>query len=92
MKYFEIPACGTLLLGEPTNELASIGFNDGNNFVEVNKDSFSEKIGYYLKWPGKNDVNEIACNGRKLICEKHSWKIRIKELFNNIRKVLHGNE
>lgn len=85
MKYFEIPACKTLLFGEKTDELESLGFKDGVNFVEVDKNTFPEKFDYYLAGAGKKDYDEIIHNGRELILERHTWNTRIKELLKNIK-------
>ena len=88
MKYFEIPACETLLFGEHTDELDSLGFKDGINFVEIDENNFHEKFDHYLRGNGKKDWQKITQNGRELILKRHTWKIRIKELLFNIKKVL----
>ena len=91
MKYFEIPACGTLLFGERTEDLDNLGFKDGINFVEVNERNFQEKFDYYLRGPGKKDWEEITYNGKELIHKRYTWKITVKELLSDIKKVLKDN-
>lgn len=91
MKYFEIPACGTLLFGEQTEELKTLGFRDGVNFVEVNEDNFHEKFDYYIRGMGRKDLKAITYNGRDLILKRHTWQIRVRELLTNIKEILKSN-
>jgi hypothetical protein len=85
-KYFEVLACKTLLLAPDSQELYDLGFRAGENFVSINEDDFLEKAEYYLQNDQERD--RIANNGYNLVREKHSTKIRAKELITIIEKIL----
>jgi hypothetical protein len=88
MKYFEIPACGTLLFAEPTDATAALGFRDGENFVAVTPADFREKFHYYLRQAPDETVTRISQAGRHLIESRHTWDIRAAELLTMFRQVL----
>jgi hypothetical protein len=48
-KYFEVPACNTLLLASGSAELRDLGFIDGETFVEINEGNYRKKARYYLQ-------------------------------------------
>jgi hypothetical protein len=88
MKYFEIPACGTLLFGEPTEATGALGFRDGENFVAVTPADFREKFHYYLRQAPEETVTRISQAGRQLIEALHTWDVRATELLTMFRQVL----
>ena len=88
MKYFEIPACGTLLFAEPTDATAALGFRDGENFVAVTPSDFREKFHYYLRQAPDEAVARISQAGRQLIETRHTWDVRATELLTLFRQVL----
>lgn len=88
MKYFEIPACGTLLFAEPTDATAELGFRDGENFVAVTPADFREKFRYYLRQAPDEVVARISQAGRQLIESRHTWDVRATELLTVFRQVL----
>jgi hypothetical protein len=83
-KYFEVPACGTLLLAAGFPELRDLGFADKKTFVEIDKHNFLDKAKYYLKH--EDERNEIRKNGYKLIRERHTTDIRVREFVHELRK------
>lgn len=87
-KYFEIPACGTLLLASDFPELADLGFKDKENFISINKTNFVKKAKYYLKHEAER--NEICQEGYKLVNSRHLTDIRVREFVNELRNFL-GN-
>lgn len=87
-KYFEIPACGTLLFGEHTPLLESFGFVDGENFVQVSPDDFVEKFHHYLREIHPDDFLAIADAGCKLAHERHTWKVRIRQMVSDFESLL----
>jgi hypothetical protein len=88
MKYFEIPACGTLLFGEPTEATDDLGFRDGENFVAVTPRDFRERFRYYLREADPERLTRIAQAGRELILARHTWPIRAVELLRGFREVM----
>lgn len=87
MKYFEIPACGTLLFGEPTEATDALGFRDGENFVAVTPADFREKFLYYLRQAPDETIARIAHAGRELIESRHTWDARAAEILAMFRQV-----
>ncbi|WP_273850192.1 glycosyltransferase [Guptibacillus spartinae] len=86
LKYFEVLGCRTLLLASGSRELKDLGFIDGKTFVEINSRNFMEKANYYLN--EEKISQEIVTNGAKLIEERHSTKIRAKELLQHIMSLI----
>lgn len=86
-KYFEIPACGTLLFGEKTSLLEEFGYRDGVNFVEVSPENFKEKFHYYLREIHPNDRHKIAEAGRQLVLGRHTWKHRVAGIVQGFTEV-----
>jgi len=84
MKYFEIPACGSIIFGEWFHELAELGFKRNFNFVELNRGKYDTQINNLLK--NKERLNIYSKNGLKLIQKRHSNVIRAKDLDRIIRK------
>lgn len=87
-KYFEIPACGTLLFGERTDLLDPFGYIDGVNFVEVTPENFVDKFHYYLHDVHKDDRLAIAAAGEKLVHERHTWKQRMAGVVTDLEALL----
>lgn len=90
LKYFEVLACGTLLVAPGSQELTDLGFIDRKTFVAINENNFKEKVEYYLQ----NEVlrNQIIENGLALIQQKHTTEIRANQMINVIRQFLHDNK
>lgn len=86
MKYFEIPACGSLLMAPASPELLDLGFVPGVHFVSIDEHNFEEKINYYLN--NDQERAEIIANGKKLIAEKHSTKQRVKDFLQTIEDII----
>jgi hypothetical protein len=88
MKYFEIPACETLLFAERTAALPELGFRDGDNFVEVGPADFADKFRYYLREAPAERVAAVGAAGRALILGRHTWDIRARELLAAFRRLV----
>jgi hypothetical protein len=87
-KYFEIPACGTLLFGEKTSLLGEFGFRDGVNFVEVSPKDFKDKFHYYLREIHSDDRARIAQAGQELVISRHTWRHRAEGIVQGFRELL----
>jgi spore maturation protein CgeB len=88
MKYFEIPACGTLLFAEETEALPGLGFQDGENFVAVTPANFRERLRYYLREAPPDTVDRIARAGRDLVLARHTWSRRAGEILEALRRMV----
>lgn len=88
LKFFEIPATGTLLLCEVNdtmiNVLNNLGFQDMHNCIFCNKDNIIDKINYILDINNRDIINKIRLNGYNLIREKHKVEDRGKIILDNI--------
>ncbi|WP_221563892.1 glycosyltransferase [Alkalihalobacillus sp. TS-13] len=86
LKYFEAAGCGSLLLASGSKELQDLGFIDGETFVEVNEHNFHQKVEYFLK--NEHERRQITANAIKLIREKHTTEIRVKQLLAHIERII----
>lgn len=86
LKYFEAPACNTLLLAEPIPDILELGFKDGENFVACNQSDFYEKAMYYLK--NEAERKRITENGYRFIQNHHTNDVRAKEFVEEIKKII----
>ena len=82
-KYFEIPACGALLFGQPTADLPALGFEDGVNFVAVTPADFPQKMEHYLL-AAPAEASRITQAGASLVHQRHTWPRRITGLLKDI--------
>ena len=82
-KHLEIPATGSLLLTDETEDLKRIGFVPYQHYIPVTKKDVLTKIHECLKKP--NDYNKIRKEGMEFVRKNHSLNNRIeafKEIFN----------
>ena len=79
-KYIEAMAAGCLLVADRPHHADELGLVDGENYVEISKDNWREKLDYYLN----NDTERlrITRNARELFERKHTNKVRVKELLS----------
>lgn len=85
-KYFEVPACNTLLLAPPLKELEDIGFIPDVHFASINEKNFLEKIEFYLTHD--QERAKMANEGYRMVHTKHSATVRALELVNMIKGIL----
>lgn len=86
MKYFEVLASNTLLLASASNELADLGFVDGETFVAVTSETVREKARYYLS--NEKERLAIAKRGYEMVRERHSTERRAQELLEKIVEIV----
>lgn len=84
-KYFEIPACGTILMGEWFDELGDLGFEPYVNMVPL-KSNLEE---YVRVWLTEGELQEkIVIRGLELIQKRHLVEIRARQLMDYIRVLI----
>lgn len=88
-KYFEVPACNTLLMAPYTEELHDLGFIPDKNFVSINEKDFLQKARYYME--DERRRKQISLNGYNFVRSKHSSLIRAMELINNINNIINNS-
>ena len=92
MKYFEIPATGTLLFAEKTELYEAMGFVDGIHYVAVTPEDFREKITLYLSKNYNDVVEKIIENATDFIMKHHTHHHHLRHHllsfhFNNRLKI-----
>ncbi|MCT1903052.1 glycosyltransferase [Oceanobacillus sojae] len=85
-KYFEVPACRTLLMAPAVPELEEIGLIPGEHFVDINAENFSERAAYYLK--NTKEREKITEAGFRFVHNHHSTMHRASKLVGQITSVL----
>lgn len=86
LKFFEAPACNTLLLAETNEDVEALGFVDGENFVACTTDNISEKTAYYLA--NEEERARIARNGYQLVHANHNNQKRAEQFLRYISPLL----
>lgn len=86
LKFFEAPACKTLLLAEPNKDIEDLGFVDGENFVACDLNNIREKARYFLN--NDQERNRITENGYKLIHQQHTNEQRAKQMIQAIKQTI----
>jgi hypothetical protein len=85
-KYFEVPACNTLLMASGSKELRDLGFIDGETFVEINEDNYLKQAIYYLEHAKERE--EIALRGFEMVRQRHTTAIRARQFVNYLKEFL----
>jgi len=70
------------MVNEPS-EAEELGFVDGVNYVKIGLGDWKEKLVYYAKH--REEAEEIALNGRRLILERHTHEIRAREFMEMLK-------
>lgn len=85
-KFFEIPACGSILLAKPFYNAEKLGFIDGDNFIKTDYNDIEDKI----KWLEENPqiAQKIAKNGQDLIWKTHSLNARTEQLRESLEAII----
>ncbi|MHC4622304.1 MAG: FkbM family methyltransferase, partial [Planctomycetota bacterium] len=85
-KYFEIPAAGSLLFAQHTDDLERLGFRHMENCIVFDRSSFEKLAGEYLAHP--EDYLKIRQAGRELIRSRHALSNRMQFLEEHISMLL----
>jgi len=84
-KYFEIPACRTLLVGQPTPDLEHLGLVDGETYVAVTPGNYRRRLWQLARELRTPRVQEMTDRAFRLVHERH----RIGQHMNDaIRQVV----
>ena len=85
-KLFEIMGSETLLACDEPAGAERLGMVRDHNYVHIDMDTFEEKLVYYLENPSERE--KITRRARKLMVERHSAKVRAKELLGFLEELL----
>jgi hypothetical protein len=83
-KYFEIPASGSLLLGEELPDLTELGFRGGVNYISITENNFTDKTKHIIDDYDKYE--NIRLEGRGLVLQRHTNLNR----FEHIERLING--
>lgn len=86
LKYMEIAASKSLIFSNYFEELCMLGFEPNVNMVEMDFNNIENQIKWWLEHD--NERNTIIENAYKLIKERHDVKIRVKEITEEMEKIL----
>ena len=73
-KHFEIPACNTCLITQPTPAIEAAGFKDLLNCVFSDEDDIVERLDWLFQRP--DELEKIARSGRELVEKYHTIRHR----------------
>ena len=79
-KYFEIMGSGTLLMANKPQSAEELHLKAGENFVEINRGNWKEKLAYYLE--DNTERERIARNGYETMMKYHTSEVRAKQLLD----------
>lgn len=84
-KFFEIMGSGTLVMADKPQSAEELHFEAGENYVEINRDDWKEKLEYYLE----DDVERerIARNGYETVMKYHTSETRARQLVDFLSKL-----
>ncbi|MEI3614747.1 glycosyltransferase family protein [Pseudogracilibacillus sp. SO30301A] len=86
LKFFEAPACNTLLLAETNQDIEDLGFVDGENFVACTIENVVNKADYYLA--NEQERKRISENGYQFVHHNHTNEMRAKQMIQEIKQYL----
>lgn len=86
LKFFEVPACHTLLLAETNEDIEELGFKDTVNFVACTIEEIKEKTNFYLTHDSIRQ--KITKNGYEFIHQHHTIHHRARQMIEEIKKLI----
>ncbi|QHT62177.1 glycosyltransferase family 1 protein [Paenibacillus lycopersici] len=87
-KYFEIPACNTLLLAPSNQDLLDLGFEPGKHFDSISEDDFRDKVDFYAAPRNQAIVTKIARQGFEFVHRHHTSAVRAAEFIRMIQSII----
>jgi hypothetical protein len=88
-KYFEIPACNTLLMSDWFDELGDLGFIPNENMVVIDSSNLVKQVEWWLEH--EDERLRVAENGYKLVLEKHTGAVRAKEFVKYLEECIESS-
>jgi hypothetical protein len=72
-KFFEIPAAGSLLLGDEAveEELLRLGFRQREHYIPVSEATLEREIRHVLDAKNHDELDEVRRRGQRLVWERH---------------------
>lgn len=87
-KFFEIPACRTLMLAEPNTDIEELGYRDGVHYAACSQSNFYEQAKRYDADAAEREA--ISQNGHDFIHRHHTNEVRAKQFVAAVKQLLAG--
>ncbi|MFC4807991.1 glycosyltransferase family protein [Paenibacillus sp. GCM10023250] len=87
-KYFEVPACNTLLLAPCNQDLLDLGFEPGKHFVSISEADYQEKVDFYAAPRNQTLVSQIARQGCEFVHHHHTSAVRAAEFIRMVHSII----
>ncbi|MBN2335110.1 glycosyltransferase [Candidatus Bathyarchaeota archaeon] len=84
-KYFEIMGSGILVMANRPQSAEELHFRDGDNYVEINRQNWKEKLRYYLEDDAERE--RIARRGYETVNKYHTSEVRAGQLVEFLGKL-----
>ncbi len=84
-KFFEIMGSGTLVMADKPQSAEELHFEAGENYVEINRENWKEKLEYYLEDDAERE--RIARNGYETVMKHHRSATRARQLVDFLRNI-----
>jgi spore maturation protein CgeB len=84
-KFFEIMGSGTLVMADKPQSAAELHFKAGENYVEISRNDWKEKLEYYLE--DDSERERIARNGYETVMRHHTSETRARQLVDFLKKL-----
>lgn len=82
MRNFEIPACGTMMVSERTDDLVSIFREDTEAVFFSSTEELVDKVCYYVRNTARREA--VALAGRdRIVRGRHSYHDRVREILHH---------
>ncbi|MFP3886607.1 glycosyltransferase [Priestia filamentosa] len=86
LKFFEAPACKSLLLAEPVNDIADLGFKDGVHYIACDHTNVYEKAMYYIN--NDKERETVTDAGYRFLHRYHTDEERAKQFVQYLQEYL----
>ncbi|MDO7907626.1 glycosyltransferase [Paenibacillus sp. JX-17] len=87
-KYFEVPACGTLLLAPCNQDLLDLGFEPEKHFVPISEEDYREKVNFYADLRNQEVVKRITRQGFEFVHRYHTSEMRAAEFIQAVHSII----
>ena len=84
-RVFEALSSGCVLMSNDPNGADSLGLKDGENYLRITRGNWMQRLEWVLTH--QEEMRKIQENGRKLVLERHTHNIRVKQMVEAMSKI-----
>ena len=81
-KYFEVPACKSVLVTPCFDDLLELGYKPYKHFIPVSSENLKEAV--FKSLSDEDLVREVSCNGYQLVHQKYTMRNMAKQFVNTL--------